>query len=217
MCFSSAVSLSWTPPTCVRRVLRVETMLRTTSKAAMSADHCCKKPRIVPLTFQSHTSQEQRLSCKRTPSSPAAQAARTAVPVPLPLRKGLSKLYSFTDSPLVLRSGVEHNRARRPDTEQGFGTDTRRTTMAEGAAKSLYERLGGYNAIAAATDDLLRRVYSDPQIGSYWKGHSKDSLRTERQLVVDFLAAAFGGPVLYRGRDMKTSHEGLGISERDWQ
>ena len=89
--------------------------------------------------------------------------------------------------------------------------------MAEGAAKSLYERLGGYDAIAAATDDLLRRVYSDPQIGSYWKGHSTDSLRTERQLVVDFLAAAFGGPVLYRGRDMKTSHEGLGISERDWQ
>ena len=89
--------------------------------------------------------------------------------------------------------------------------------MAEGAEQSLYERLGGYDAIAAATDDLLRRVYSDPQIGSYWKGHSKDSLRTERQLVVDFLAAAFGGPVLYRGRDMKTSHEGLGISERDWQ
>jgi hemoglobin len=60
-------------------------------------------------------------------------------------------------------------------------------------------------------------VYSDPQIGSYWKGHSKDSLRTERQLVVDFLAEAFGGPVLYRGRDMKTAHEGLGVSERDWQ
>ena len=89
--------------------------------------------------------------------------------------------------------------------------------MAEGAEKSLYERLGGYDAIAAATDDLLRRVYSDPQIGSYWKCHSTDSLRTERQLVVDFLAAAFGGPVLYRGRDMKTAHEGLGISERDWQ
>ena len=72
--------------------------------------------------------------------------------------------------------------------------------MSEAAEKSLYARLGGYDALAAATDDLLRRVYSDPQIGIYWKGHSKDSLRKERQLVVDFLCAAFGGPVMYTGR-----------------
>ena len=71
--------------------------------------------------------------------------------------------------------------------------------------------------MAAATDDLLGRLTSDPQIGVYWKGHSKDSMQRDRQLVVDFLCAAFGGPVLYRGRDMKTSHEGLGISESDWQ
>jgi len=83
--------------------------------------------------------------------------------------------------------------------------------------KSLYERLGGYDAIAAAVDDLLQRLTSDPEIGVYWKGHSKDSMRRDRQLVVDFLCAAFGGQVVYRGRDMKTSHEGLGISETDWQ
>jgi len=85
------------------------------------------------------------------------------------------------------------------------------------AATSLYVRLGGYDAIAAATDDLLGRLTSDPQIGVYWKGHSKDSRRRDRQLVVDFLCEAFGGPTVYRGRDMKTSHEGLGISESDWQ
>ena len=89
--------------------------------------------------------------------------------------------------------------------------------MAEATEKSLYARLGGYDAIAAATDDLLGRLTSDPQIGVYWKGHSKDSMKRDRQLVVDFLCAALGGPVIYRGRDMKTSHEGLGISESDWQ
>ena len=89
--------------------------------------------------------------------------------------------------------------------------------MSESAEKSLYVRLGGYDAIAAATDDLLGRLTSDPQIGVYWKGHSKDSMQRDRQLVVDFLCAAFGGPTIYRGRDMKTSHEGLGISESDWQ
>ena len=89
--------------------------------------------------------------------------------------------------------------------------------MSESAEKSLYVRLGGYDAIAAATDDLLGRLTSDPQIGVYWKGHCKDSMQRDRQLVVDFLCAAFGGPTIYRGRDMKTSHEGLGISESDWQ
>lgn len=89
--------------------------------------------------------------------------------------------------------------------------------MSEATGASLYTRLGGYDAIAAVTDDLLGRLTSDPQIGVYWKGHSKDSMRRDRQLVVDFLCEAFGGPAIYRGRDMKTSHEGLGISESDWQ
>lgn len=83
--------------------------------------------------------------------------------------------------------------------------------------KSLYERLGGYDAIAAATDDLLQRLTGDPEIGFYWRGHSTDSMKRDRQLVVDFLCQALGGPVIYRGRDMKTSHAGLNISEHDWQ
>ena len=81
---------------------------------------------------------------------------------------------------------------------------------------SLYHRLGGYDAIAAFADDLLARVLADPQLGIYWKGKCKDSLRKERQVLVDYLCAAAGGPVNYSGRDMKTSHEGLGISESDW-
>jgi hemoglobin len=84
-------------------------------------------------------------------------------------------------------------------------------TMSETGGKSLYARLGGYDAIAAATDDLLGRLTGDPQIGIYWRGHSKDSLKRARQLVVDFLCEAFGGPVIYQGRNMMTSHEGLNI------
>jgi hemoglobin len=83
--------------------------------------------------------------------------------------------------------------------------------------RSLYERLGGYDAIAAAVDDLLGRLVGDPQLGVYWRGHCMDSMKRDRQLIVDFLCAATGGPVVYRGRDMKTSHEGLQISENDWK
>ena len=82
--------------------------------------------------------------------------------------------------------------------------------------RSLYHRLGGYDAIAAAVDDLLPRLTSDPQIGIYWKGKCADSMKKDRQLLVDFTSAATGGPTNYLGRDMKTSHVGLGVSESDW-
>lgn len=82
--------------------------------------------------------------------------------------------------------------------------------------QSLYQRLGGYDAIAAFVDDFLPRVTTDAQLGVYWKGKCKDSMKRDRQLLVDFLCAATGGPVHYSGRDMKTAHEGLGISESDW-
>ncbi len=42
-------------------------------------------------------------------------------------------------------------------------------------------------------------------------------MKRDRQLLIDFLCEAIGGPVIYRGRDMRTSHQGLRISERDWQ
>ena len=82
--------------------------------------------------------------------------------------------------------------------------------------KSLYHRLGGYDAIAAAVDDLLPRLTSDSQIGVYWRGKCTDSMKRDRQLLIDFACAATGGPTAYVGRDMKTSHAGLGISESDW-
>ena len=83
--------------------------------------------------------------------------------------------------------------------------------------RSLYERLGGYDAIATATDDLLGRLLGDPDLAVYFKGKSRDSLRKDRQLIVDFLVEAAGGPAYYCGRDMKTSHAGLGISDREWE
>ena len=89
--------------------------------------------------------------------------------------------------------------------------------MADAGDKSLYERLGGYDAICAATDDLLARLQNDPQLKPYWKGTSKDVLRKGRQLVVDFMVSAAGGPAYYNGRDMKVSHEGMQISESDWK
>ena len=82
--------------------------------------------------------------------------------------------------------------------------------------KSLYERLGGYDAIFAVTNDLLDRMEKDPQLGRFWQHRSEDGVKRERQLIVDFLVAATGGPVYYKGRDMKLSRQGMRISEGDW-
>lgn len=82
--------------------------------------------------------------------------------------------------------------------------------------RTLYQRLGGYDAIAAVTDDFIGRMVTDPQLGRFFAGHSTDSKMRIRQHVVDQLCAATGGPCVYKGRDMKTSHAGLGITEAQW-
>jgi len=81
---------------------------------------------------------------------------------------------------------------------------------------SLYARLGGYDAIAAVTDDFIPRLIADPKLSKFFGGVSKNSADRIRQLVVDQLCAASGGPCIYLGRDMKTSHKGLHITEDDW-
>jgi hemoglobin len=81
---------------------------------------------------------------------------------------------------------------------------------------TLYSRVGGYDAIAAMVENLLPRLTSDPQLGRFWKNRSHDGVRREKQLLIDFLCASAGGPLLYVGRDMKTSHKGMNISESDW-
>jgi hemoglobin len=87
---------------------------------------------------------------------------------------------------------------------------------AEPAKESLYKRLGGYDAIAAVTDDFIGRLATDKQLSRFFVGHSESSLKQIRQHVVDFLCNATGGPCVYTGRDMKTSHKGMGITEADW-
>ena len=81
---------------------------------------------------------------------------------------------------------------------------------------SLYKRLGGYDAIDAVTTDFIGRLATDKQLGRFFVGLSDDSKKRVRQHVVDQLCAATGGPCAYLGRDMKTSHKGLGITESDW-
>jgi hemoglobin len=81
---------------------------------------------------------------------------------------------------------------------------------------SLYKRLGGYDALAAVADDWLGRLIKDEKLGRFFNGVSLDSQKRIRQLALDQLCAATGGPCFYIGRNTRTVHEGLGITEADW-
>ena len=83
-------------------------------------------------------------------------------------------------------------------------------------ADSLYTRLGGYDAIAAVADAFLARVTEDEKLRRFWDHRGDDGVEREKQLLIDFLSNAAGGPLYYRGRDMLTTHKGMGIDEEDW-
>ena len=90
------------------------------------------------------------------------------------------------------------------------------TAMAATQEKSLYERVGGYNALAAVVDDFIVRLVTDKQFEKFFSGASNDTKKRIRQHILDQFCAATGGPCVYTGRDMKTSHAGLMITNAEW-
>ena len=61
------------------------------------------------------------------------------------------------------------------------------------SSKTLYERLGGYDAIWAVSEDLLPRLMSDSRLKRFWDHRGEDGIKREKQLLIDFLSANSGG------------------------
>ena len=83
--------------------------------------------------------------------------------------------------------------------------------------KSLYERLGGYDAIAAVTDALMLRIRNDDKLRRFYDHRGADGVAREQQLLVDFLCASSAGPLVYTGRDMTTVQGGIRLDDEDWK
>jgi len=75
------------------------------------------------------------------------------------------------------------------------------------AEKSLYERLGGKEAITAVVDDFVGRVAADNRINGFFAKANIPRLKTQ---LVNQICEASGGPCKYTGADMKTAHRGMG-------
>jgi len=71
---------------------------------------------------------------------------------------------------------------------------------------SLFERIGGSNAIEAAAEIFYRKVLGDPLLAPYF-----DDIDMERQIAKQaaFLTMALGGPNAYSGADLRTAHAHL--------
>ncbi|HYE88784.1 MAG TPA: group 1 truncated hemoglobin [Vicinamibacterales bacterium] len=81
---------------------------------------------------------------------------------------------------------------------------------------TLYQRLGGYDGVAAYVALVFPRVAQHPELTHMFKGHGKDSQQRQFQLVVELVCQKTGGPCAYIGRPMVPVHDGLGITDKHW-
>ena len=88
--------------------------------------------------------------------------------------------------------------------------------MADG--KTLYQRLGGEPAIAAVVDDFVARGAADSRVNFTRQGTpmawqaTPENVAHLKTMLVQFIAAATGGPQKYEGRDMRSVHKGMSIN-----
>lgn len=81
---------------------------------------------------------------------------------------------------------------------------------------SLYSRLGGYDGIAMFATMLVGQAQKDELLGRFWANRGEDRLARELQILIDYLVRETGGQMYYTGRDMALAHQGMGITEADW-
>ena len=86
-----------------------------------------------------------------------------------------------------------------------------------GEVQSLYQRLGGYDALAAINDALGARIFDDPKFEQILARMAEESGDRVRQLSILHFCEVTGGDCIYIGRDLKTLHRGMGITDEHWQ
>jgi hemoglobin len=113
---------------------------------------------------------------------------------------------------LVVGVGVGCNKDDKDHTKSG--------SMSSG--KSLWDRLGGEPAVRAVVDDFVGRAAKDDKVNFFRKGTAGEwkptdaQVATLKQRLVEFVSMASGGPLKYKGRDMKTTHANMAITSAEF-
>ncbi len=87
------------------------------------------------------------------------------------------------------------------------------TTASFAADKTLYARLGGKNALQAVVGELWINVAADARINGRFKYTKPEAFGSQ---LVEFLCQASGGPCQYQGKDMKSAHTGMKLTDDEF-
>ena len=104
--------------------------------------------------------------------------------------------------------------------EKRPGVSKKRAQKPAPAGPSLYERLGGVNSIAPLIDDVIERSYvsevfkANPRIEEAHKHFPKAVYKYN---ATSLACMVMGGPQKYTGRSVKTAHQHLQVTEKEWQ
>ena len=79
--------------------------------------------------------------------------------------------------------------------------------------RSLYDRLGGIDAITAVVRAVVDRQMKDDRINQKFARTNEDRLMKE---FIDLICQASGGPCTYTGRDMTEAHHNMGVTNGEW-
>jgi hemoglobin len=81
---------------------------------------------------------------------------------------------------------------------------------------TLYQRLGGREAIKGVVDDFVANMAADPRVNGRFKGLDAGRVAKLQTNIADQICDATGGPCAYLGRDMKATHVGMAITDAEW-
>ena len=73
----------------------------------------------------------------------------------------------------------------------------------------IYDDIGGRPAVAETVERFYERVLADPDLAPYFDGADMPKQKAHLRA---FIAAALGGPDIYKGRDMSAAHAGVGVT-----
>jgi len=83
------------------------------------------------------------------------------------------------------------------------------TRLRRPGTASLYEKIGGHDALEVVVEDFYCRVLDDDHLAGFYAGSNMKCVKARQ---VEFLSAVLGGPGPYSGTPMRQVHEGRGIT-----
>jgi len=85
---------------------------------------------------------------------------------------------------------------------------------------TLWDRLGGEKGVGKIVDDLIKVVHTDPHLKDIHKPDAPkptpEQLGALRQDIIAYISSKTGGPLKYEGKSMKAAHEGMNITDEQF-